>query len=100
MKEAVTPTVNTTINLSEATHHKAMVCMLHAHIHHIIVPGTYVIELNRMLEKNGMEKMWFPPNPNSVNLLHATSTPELTHMFQARSESLVEVRTDEEPDNN
>lgn len=82
VQEVSKPKVDTVLNLSEALHHKVMISMIHAHINNIINPGSYADELNTMLEKNNLPRMWFPPNPDSKNLLYATSTPELTQLYQ------------------
>lgn len=86
--EVKQPLHTTEINLSEYKHYKILFSIVHSHIMNIITPGTYNIELNRMLEANGLPKMIFPENPHSTRLLGATATLDLSEVITtARRES-------------
>lgn len=74
----------TLVNLSEATHVQAMLCMLHAHLENVIHPGTYASKLNQMLEHNKLPKMWFPADPDSAKLFGASITPQLQQFYQGK----------------
>lgn len=74
VEEAKNSDKATHINLSEQKHTKILISIMHAHIMNLCNPGTYQIELNKMLQKNELPTMWFPENPDSGKLLGASAT--------------------------
>lgn len=58
------------LKISKDTPIEVLICILHAHVVNIGQPGSYATELNQMLEKNNLQKMWFPENPPSGRILN------------------------------
>lgn len=83
--EATKPEEKTQLILSEPKHYKLLCAIMHAHIANICNPGCYATELNLMLQKNGLETMWFPEDPDSSKLLQATATPNLQEYMSQKS---------------
>lgn len=63
----------THIHLNETTHFKLLACIMHSHVLNLQTPGSYNIELNKMLKANNLPQMKFPSNPDSAKVLGATA---------------------------
>lgn len=85
--EAQKPETNTILQLGTTSQAKIFTLIMHAHVQNIINPGTYATELNKLLVKNGLAPMWFPDNPESSKLFHATATPDLTQLVRDKNET-------------
>ena len=60
---------------------KAMTSILHAHIHNMLVPGTYQTELDRLFRAHGMtldDPELLPDNPPSNRLFNMDISPDIT----------------------
>lgn len=63
----------TMLHVENNTPLDVLVCIMHAHVINIAVPGSFATELNSMLKANGIKEMKFPDNPPSGKLLNITN---------------------------
>lgn len=68
-----TPTI-TNLNIGKDTASTILTCMLHAHFMNMAQPGTYNIEMNKLLKANNLPTVNLPDNPPSfeiINMAHS-----------------------------
>lgn len=63
------PTV-TNINLGKDTAATILTCMLHAHFMNIAQPGSYNLEMNKLLKANNLPQVNLPDNPPSFQIIN------------------------------
>lgn len=66
------------LRISKDTPTEVLICILHAHVVNIGRPGSYASELNEMLERNNLQRMWFPDNPPSGKILNMEILDDIT----------------------
>ena len=68
-----------TIKIDNDAELKVVVSILHAHIHNLVIPGTYRTELNRLLEAQDLPRNdALPDNPDSSEMFDVNISPDLT----------------------
>ena len=79
------PSKTPVLKIKDSTELKTAVVVIHAHIHNMIVPGTYKEELNRNLIAHDLPTIEVPENPPSARLFNL----ELPDVFTAAEASQV-----------
>ena len=87
------------IHIENNTPLHVLQCMLHAHLMNIGRPGTFNIELNKILKENGFQEMKFPDNPPSGEILQVTKMmPKTPPSHEASSERMEEEDSASQPE--
>ena len=64
--------INVQIQIENSTSLHVLECMLHAHLINIALPGTFNMEVIRVLKADGFQELNFSDNPPSGEILKVT----------------------------
>ena len=71
--------IQNTVTIGNDVQLRAVTSILHAHIHNMLLPGTYQTELNRLLDAHGISRDDnYPENPPSNKLFNIQLAPTIT----------------------
>ena len=88
-------TTQPNFNIDKESSTKIMICMMHDHLINIANPGTYAIELYKMMKANGLPNTIIPENPPYKRIYnmqgHPTKPPDTRTISQCKTNQATRV---------
>ena len=89
-----TAVTNTATPVDKEIHTKIFTCIMHAHVMNMAEPGTYAIELNKILKLNNLPCINAPQNPPSKKIF--TTVTQIEEDNKQEEENIEENEAEEQ----